>query len=219
MSGNYAHAEPRVSGVPQDHQPLYLWPNRCLLSTVVHYRGAHDNGLLYICTNYNWGGACTTIGFDLDECIRFPKFYQREISSYGPKAGHTCTLYLRWKIGEHRSQKNNLDQFEFLAMMYSSCYCSNERYMGHKLGTYLGGSSSILAGSNRNPLSRLVSHGLLRPSPDAALVPVVVAPPKRAKLNLRRRRRGVLSAQRPGGRDRRAVEALERFFAPERRRR
>ncbi|KAF8980638.1 hypothetical protein BDQ17DRAFT_1263671, partial [Cyathus striatus] len=48
---------------------------------------------LFVCTDNNWGGACTTLGFYVDQCNNMPSGYQDNVSSFGPSAGWECTVY------------------------------------------------------------------------------------------------------------------------------
>ncbi|KAF8989492.1 hypothetical protein BDQ17DRAFT_1434424 [Cyathus striatus] len=56
-------------------------------------RAAEVDGTLFVCTDNNWSGACTTLGFYVDQCNDMPSNYQDNISSFGPSAGWECTVY------------------------------------------------------------------------------------------------------------------------------
>ncbi|KAJ6550929.1 hypothetical protein B0H10DRAFT_1802301, partial [Mycena sp. CBHHK59/15] len=48
---------------------------------------------VFICTDANFAGDCTNYGFFADQCSNFPGEFQDDISSFGPDAGWSCTMY------------------------------------------------------------------------------------------------------------------------------
>jgi hypothetical protein len=52
------------------------------------------NAHVFICTDYNYGGACTNYGVTKGQCSNLPSAYNDNISSLGPDNGLTCTFYL-----------------------------------------------------------------------------------------------------------------------------
>ncbi|KAJ7152432.1 hypothetical protein C8R46DRAFT_1228661 [Mycena filopes] len=51
------------------------------------------DGHVFICTDANFAGDCTNYGFFADQCSNFPGEFQDDISSFGPDAGWSCTMY------------------------------------------------------------------------------------------------------------------------------
>jgi hypothetical protein len=54
---------------------------------------ARVDGHVFICTVVNFSGDCTNYGFFADLCSNFPGEFGDDISSFGPDAGWSCTLY------------------------------------------------------------------------------------------------------------------------------
>jgi hypothetical protein len=52
------------------------------------------NAHVFICTDYNYGGACTNYGVTKGQCSNLPSAYNDNISSLGPDNGLSCTFYL-----------------------------------------------------------------------------------------------------------------------------
>ncbi|KAF8989491.1 hypothetical protein BDQ17DRAFT_1434423 [Cyathus striatus] len=63
------------------------------IGTELSERAAEVDGTLYVCTDNNWGGACTNLGFFNNQCSNMPSGYNDDISSFGPSAGWECTTY------------------------------------------------------------------------------------------------------------------------------
>ena len=55
---------------------------------------ARSDGNIYVCTDWNWGGSCTVVGFNNGQCTNFPSGWQDNISSIGPDGGWTCQVFV-----------------------------------------------------------------------------------------------------------------------------
>ncbi|KAF8886539.1 hypothetical protein BD779DRAFT_1673167 [Infundibulicybe gibba] len=51
------------------------------------------DGHLFVCTDANFAGACTNLGFFRGSCSNMPSGFQDNISSWGPDAGWVCITY------------------------------------------------------------------------------------------------------------------------------
>ena len=73
---------------------LYLCPRCPFNLNVPQARSTEVDGDIFICTDANWSGDCTTYGFFSGVCSNFPPEFQDDISSVGPNPGWSCNLYV-----------------------------------------------------------------------------------------------------------------------------
>ncbi|KAF8996354.1 hypothetical protein BDQ17DRAFT_1429799 [Cyathus striatus] len=56
-------------------------------------REALVDGHLFVCTDNDFAGDCSNIGFFNNQCSNFSPEFQDDISSWGPDEGWVCTTY------------------------------------------------------------------------------------------------------------------------------
>ncbi|KAJ7152552.1 hypothetical protein C8R46DRAFT_1042809 [Mycena filopes] len=85
------------------------------------------DGHVFIYTDANFAGDCTNYGFFDDQCSNFPGEFQDDISSFGPDAGWSCTMYT--------SVPNTLSLSETLmGAFHSDANCNGDTYTGTNPG-------------------------------------------------------------------------------------